>query len=797
MAQATVYLGSAELLGTITADVEVNSVADYVLAYDRLVQALHAGEDITVAVSDVNVGAWLRRLQERYSPERVHIEELTRRQRLSELWNIEVPDWVSEDQIAHAQLLDVAISAPPGRGFEDFVLEIFFSPFVAQPRLPLQRLGDLLKSYDPRQWSEAMERPLVSNIFRRRLQQWEDSAKQAGEKLIVRWLRQSPQQLAQQLATLNVLTGYPPEVGRRVMGDQFDLLARLELDLSDIQVSESQIGSALDQIRVHLEQLMRSTATHRLRSGQAHEALEAILTQASGYLEVEFDAVQRLLRSGEVAIDRDLVRRVRGLFARVQHRPHLDQALADLDLLISQPPPPKPDPNPSNPWSDEQWLEWAEEHYLPYRFWLEEIGQLTGDIVDFAGAYADWLYKRYPAMRLSSPRMVYQALPALKGKMMSDAPVLVLVIDNFNAKFFRDFTRYMQAQGYYAEQLTYYVSMLPSCTEISKKCLFVGQPEPFAGTSYEKPVQETWEQALRGRRALYLPHIGALRAIKRREHDVYFLNYLPLDMAFHQDEEHVGISHAQAARSYLRAVARDVRAFGERIGAPRDLVVIVISDHGSTRIPAEAPNLIDSAFFAKRVLDRHHRYVRITDSELHQLPDNIQYQCYTFERERFGLNENYLSARAHYRFLPTTGSTYIHGGLTPEETLVPVAVFTPLTVSPKPLTVRLLGNAFYYARKSEIQVELVNTNAYACESVRLEIQNANVDAPGVDLGTLAPMSQETVTLEARFRRSHGGVDTLHIRVTYGFLGQPQQQEVEEAVEMKSMMTQAFDLRELF
>jgi len=175
MAQATVYLGSAELLGTITADVEVNSVADYVLAYDRLVQALHAGEDITVAVSDVNVGAWLRRLQERYSPERVHIEELTRRQRLSELWNIEVPDWVSEDQIAHAQLLDVAISAPPGRGFEDFVLEIFFSPFVAQPRLPLQRLGDLLKSYDPRQWSEAMERPLVSNIFRRRLQQWEDA----------------------------------------------------------------------------------------------------------------------------------------------------------------------------------------------------------------------------------------------------------------------------------------------------------------------------------------------------------------------------------------------------------------------------------------------------------------------------------------------------------------------------------------------------------------------------------------------------------------------------------------------
>jgi len=609
MALVTIYLGSSELLSTVSADIEVKGVTDYVPAYDRLVRALYAGKDITAAVSDANVGAWLRRLQDRYSSERVQVEELTRRQRLSELWNIEVPDWVTEEQIGRARLLDVAISAQPGRDFQDFVLEVFFSPFVAQPRLPLGRLRDLLKSYDPGQWSEAMERPLVSDILRRRLQQWADRAGSPGEKLVIRWLEHSPEELAQQLAVLKVLVGYPPEVGGRVIGDQFDLLAQLDLDLSGISVSESQVGSAVDQIHVYLEQLIRSNT--------ASEALDAILTQASGHLEVEFDAVQRLFRSGEVSIDRDLVRRVRGLFAPIQGRPQLDQALADLDLLISQPPPPEPDPDPADPWSDDQWLEWAEKHYLPYRFWLEETGRLTGDIVGLANAYAEWLYKRYPAMRLSSPRMVYQALPALKGRMMGDAPVLVLVIDNFNLKFFRDFARYMRAEGFYVEDLDYYVSMLPSCTEVSKKCLFTGQPEPFKGTAYGKVVEKTWKQALKNRRVRYLAHIGALRAIKRREHDVYFLNYLPLDIAFHQDEEQVGISHAQAARSYLRAIARDARAFGERVGAARDLVVIVISDHGSTRIPAEAPNLIDSAFFAKRVLDKHHRYVRISDSELH------------------------------------------------------------------------------------------------------------------------------------------------------------------------------------
>ena len=67
--------------------------------------------------------------------------------------------------------------------------------------------------------------------------------------------------------------------------------------------------------------------------------------------------------------------------------------------------------------------------------------------------------------------------------MANSGPVLVLVIDNFNCKFYRDLARYMQGEGYYCEEPTFYLSMLPSCTEISKKCLLTGQPDPFRGDS--------------------------------------------------------------------------------------------------------------------------------------------------------------------------------------------------------------------------------------------------------------------------------------------------------------------------
>jgi len=787
MPSVKIYFGTAEILATIQADLEVSSIAEYVPAYDRIVRSLHNGQQLVVKVTNLTVGSWLNLLESRYGSERIQIERVNYRDRLHQLWGIEIPEDYRDDQLAQAHLLDIEITPPPGRTFDDFVLEIFFSPWLAQPRLPLQRIGELIKTINPEQWDKASKRPLIGDILSKRLSLWEQNTQKVGEKLIIRWLGQSPEQLMKKLAIYKVLENYPSEVGQRAFGDEFGALQELDIDLRSIQVNETTINPVLDHIKVYLE--------HLTRGKDKQKSLDQLLKQVSGCLELEFEVALRFVHTAEVAVDQELVRRIRSTFTPLQSRPNLDQAMADLDLLVRKPEPPEPNPDPDNPWTDDEWLEWAERNYLPYRFWLEEIGELSGNVVKYASAYADWLFQRYPSIRLNSPKIIYQALPYLKERMMGSSPVLVIVIDNFNAKFAGDLIRYMQSEGYYAEKLNYYFSMLPSCTEVSKKCLILGQPEPFTGTVYENIVETTWEKALTGRRVRYLPHIGALRAVKNREHDIFFLNYMPLDIAFHQDEEQTGISHAQAARNYLRGVSKDVKAFAERIGAERELIVIVLSDHGSTRIPADAPNIIDSKFFATRVIDKHHRYVSINDSELSQLPD-LSYQCYTFERGRFGLDGNYLAAREYYHFLKTSENIYIHGGLTPEETLIPVVVFTPLTVSAKPILVRLLNNEFYIERKSEIQVELVNTNTYSCQNLKINILNPGINVTSVQVPTLEALSQYMVKFEGRFRRGFGKAEKLHLRLSYLFLGQPQGQEIELEVKMKSMMEQAFDLNEL-
>lgn len=205
MALVTVYTGAPDLLQSVEADLVVAVVAGYVSTYDHMARALHAGTPLVVAVSNPSVAAWLRKMQERYGSDRIAFEELTRRGRLQSQWGIPIPNWVTDYQIEQAGLLDVKLEAPPGRSFEDFILDVYFSPYLAQTVLPLSQLDDLVVGYDARRWAEHSQRPLIGDILQNRLRQWEQKAEHEGERLLIRWLRDSPAELGQQLALYKAL----------------------------------------------------------------------------------------------------------------------------------------------------------------------------------------------------------------------------------------------------------------------------------------------------------------------------------------------------------------------------------------------------------------------------------------------------------------------------------------------------------------------------------------------------------------------------------------------------------------
>jgi hypothetical protein len=297
---------------------------------------------------------------------------------------------------------------------------------------------------------------------------------------------------------------------------------------------------------------------------------------------------------------------------------------------------------------------------------------------------------------------------------------------------------------------------------------------------------------------VYVASIGELRAVSERKHDVYFLNYLAVDVALHQNEDDTGVSHAQAIRGHLTSLSEDIRAFARRIGAERDLMVIIASDHGSTCIPKGTVNVIAGKFYRDRAEDEHHRYISLADENLAKLPDNVKYDCYILSRETFELDKNYLVARRLYRFLPTDDNAYIHGGLTPEETLVPLAVYRPVTISPKPLIVTLVGEAkVYVGTKFDLSLEITNVNSYPCLNVTAEIADPRIEAQPVSLDLLPQLQRLLLTVSGRCRR---GVDVaagkVHARLLFMFLDRPCTTEVDLPVEIVEPAKAKVDLDQI-
>lgn len=766
-------------------DRRIASQADYVAGYDHISRAIHAGINLRVLVMDKTVGRWLKVMVSKYGSQHITIEEMTPRGVFQDQTGLLVlPEDATDERILSSGLLDLKIPATPGISFEDYILEVFFGNFLTLPN-GLRRVSDIIYSYEPEQWQDALSRSLVKEIYRKKVRQLRKDLQAAGEVAelqILDWLDTSPELLTRNLAALKLLSSYPERLGKRVLGKNYPELLKLKLDLRKIPIVLTGNEKVLDEISLYLDSLTDQ---------DGGENFAILLNQVSGFLENEFDSLFGHLTTDDIPVTDEVIRKIQEKFKPLVASPRLSQALAELDLLISKEPPPVPEKS----WQASEWIEWAVKHYLPYRFWLENTGQLNDQIGEIASTYADWLYENYGKFIYHSEHMAWKSVLNLKEVMKShQGPVLVVVVDNLNAKFYPELHTQMQKQGYFEHSLSYCFSMLPSCTEVSKKCLITGHYAPFNESAYQFPVETVWTGRL-GRKVKYLANIGEFRLVLKREYDVYFLNYLPLDITLHQSENQTGLSHAQAIRSYLDSLTQDIRSFARRIGAERDLMVVVISDHGSTRIPKGTVNVVQGKFYKERALDEHHRYISVSDDELTKLPKNSKYDCYLFDRKIYELNTNYLIARRYYRFLPTDESVYIHGGLTPEETLVPIAIYHPVTISPKPLTVSLIGSSkIYIGTKLDLTLEITNLNNYACEQVLIEFPDPNLEVEKQVIGAISKLQRVTLNLTARCpRTTDPSAKKLQLQVAYRFLGQPWEHMVYLPIEIVEPAKAKFDI----
>ncbi|MBI4529963.1 MAG: PglZ domain-containing protein [Candidatus Latescibacteria bacterium] len=750
-------------------------VADYVDTYQRLTTAIHSRQPLTLIVRDRSVAQWLARTQEKYGENKVAIIEFTARLALERYWNIAIPPYVSDREIRETGLLEERLTTRTGQSFSDVVLENFYSPCLTYDCLPLHELANLVNDLDAERWGQNHGHILLRREYERRLDLWESVASNDGEQFIIQCLRNDPRSLANMIARYKVVRNYPPQVGRRVLGEHFDVLSQVNMKLDSLLPCEEDLSDVIDQIRVYLHERMQAEITD--------EVMEETLQQISGELYSEYSEVRTILEKARPLVTETLVRKVKEKFKPIHNRIASD--LARLDLLVSPPCPQLPDQN----WDADTWVHWALESYLPYHFWQEEAGKYDEEVANYAEQYQDWYFQNYLILRNHHPQMLHRAILNVRDELGNSEKVLFIVLDNFNYKFLPVLEELMHGRGYLLQAQTPYLALIPTETEVCKKCLLTGEPERsrIGRRSYEDIVTRDWQNDIT-RRSTYLSNVTQLQELNRLDADIYFLNYRALDELLHDTDEHTGIPHSEGARTLLRALVEMIDEFARRFQIEDELVIHVISDHGSTKIAADMVNVIDQRFYQKASLNKHHRFVTITGEQLKRLPDNTEFQCYVLDRHKYGLDHNYLIARRYYRFLKTDDSFYVHGGLTPEETIVPFVTFRKAPVEIKEPTITLRDSTFRYNIKSVVILDIVNPNEYPLQNIDIKLEAVDLDYETLlPLDELPALSSIEISISCRFRKSERDSKQLLVRLTYEFAGHRLITSREFTITVKSMM----------
>jgi len=695
----------------------VLDIDEYARTCRDVSNAIHQGTQLDICVRDPHVADWLPKFVAKYDADHTRVIRLTPRLALAERWGIAIPDDVTNKDILNSGVLKERIFPTPGQSFEDIVLQHYFGGELIFPSLQLQRLDVLLNSYHETNWDAALSLALVSRVFREKLCQWEDTAKNEDVRFLVNCLIENPAALRQDLINFKILKNYPPELGEKVLLKKWKTFRKRNIETDALVFNPEEAAEVATNVDYYLAR-EKSQITDP-------EKLLNLINQMSGNLNREFYIANDILREHPEWISEQVLSKLEERFA-----PIAVGLRSEFDKLHRSVKPNFPR-EPDNSWEARQWLDWVRIEYMPYYTWLEAQG-ITDNVVSwFSERFGDWFYENFSALKNSEQDLFEFASLSLEKERIREkgAISLVLLMDNLNLVHFDALCQSFNANGLTLETVQPKFSLAPTATEVSKAALISmqGSQTETPAEGYSEIVQKVWGGILKEQTARYLSKISELQNLQELKECLLFLNYLPVDEALHADVSHTGQNHADIISDLLDTLAKAVTTFAHKFQVKDRLNVYVLSDHGSTRIAKTVANVFDKTFYKGIAMDKHHRYLALDDDKFDSLPQVVDAQCYLFDRQKFGTRKNFISARGYYRFTDTSETFFVHGGLSPEEVVVPFARFSFAAIEPQPLTIRLLKREYRYAVKSQIAFEVGNPNNYDLTNVSMSLVDAEND----------------------------------------------------------------------
>ena len=552
---------------------------------------------------------------------------------------------------------------------------------------------------------------------------------------------------------------------------------------------------ALEQITSFFQEQM---------SGEMTRAkIESMVSAVSGKLPEEFVRIQAALEKNPAKVTST---DIAGLIRRFADCEGVTAAALDKLKLFIRP------PKPSNPETTVKqdakfWMSWFHSEYLPYRWWQTQRAEADLEVEVMAGKFSEWYCEDFLKVHSNPALSAVQILTRWKPQIQEDSISLILLVDNLPWFFWDTFERALGAAGLHKHESRTCFTPLPSHTSVCKPAIISGEWS-VSGSDYHKMLEIRTKADWNSKPVRYLPGVDQLTALDPiPAPSVLLLNFLASDNTLHEDLAAAGTNHADAMAVLFgnlgKAVgdfARRSRESGNRFG------LYVTTDHGSSQILEPERKSIDAKLSQKLFANEKHRSATLTDNEAAQIPENLWALGHRFQNPYTNNGRVHFIPRGHNTVAaPQARPVYCHGGATPEEVLIPCAVFRLNSadwVAPK---VRLVDQqsrpdgkfGFYIKRMTNLKFEIQNPNAGECslEAVRVVPEVAEVREAGAL--TVGSESTGQTAISLYFSGAAVGVEMLTMEFHFRVAQKDLVTKLELPVNVASVMSTGNNLDSLF
>ena len=771
---------------------------DYVRACQKLSPGGSSGAGLKVWVRSKNHFSWLQDFTEQIGCPANFIE-MTARSVLAEQWNVTLPDWLTDADVLEQNLLEIEVNFQKEQTrFTNRLLIHLLVPAFQSDMLNTTDLVDLIKALVSDDAKAAFKQyPVLYRCLETKCKKWAQSSNETWVKDISNQLYENAGEIWQWLSLWACLHGYPEKLLEYVLAPEQVLFVRKipAEAVYDLPLEPRAREQILTQIELLFEEIHKQVTSS--------DEFQKVVGWTSGRLFQEYHFVSRILKGNLFSPTKEDVQKVQ---AKFRFCPGVSEnKLNSLRYCVM---PTRPTLlGPEEEWSNVEWIRWTTEEYAPYRTWQVHNGHYNEELEKTVARFSEWFIEEYASIHKDPNLSLIHCLRILSSSGLEDELSIILLVDCLPLTFVSLLDDALRNVGFSRHDLHYRFAALPTITEYNKPVLLSGEWQSGAG-NYEAILKARAKADWNNKQVVYLNNLKAMSEMAApQEATIVLLNFVDGDELLHSDVESKNTSYEEELHRLFARMAESVNELSKEWAVPRKHISIyIVTDHGACRILEEEKRSFDSTVVNKLFPNEKHRFATVDEKQVDDIPDNLWALGHRFKQPFVSDDKIFFLPKGHNTVrMSGRAKGYLHGGVTPEEVIVPTAIYKLVKAAWKTPAARFLnldlvketGRAkFYIQRVVTLKVEIQNPNAIDIRILRASVTSPETDLKSCEVAVIPAGSVNTLQMSCYFEKAALGEKSLEIEIAYEVSGEQHTLSLTLECEFKSAMAGGFSLRDL-